>query len=132
MKTMKIMKRLMGCAAAILALTACSESEDLLAAYHSDSKAVHITAQVGKASADGFTRSNPLGTAEEQAKFNENDEISVRADGQDAVIYKLVGSEWQPQGSKFLKWEKETMNFTAYYPASYGGVLSSSLLNTPA
>ena len=121
MKTMKIMKRLMGCAAAILALTACSESEDLLAAYHSDSKAVHITAQVGKASADGFTRSNPLGTAEEQAKFNENDEISVKADGQDAVTYKLVGSEWQPQGNKFLKWEKETMNFTAYYPASFDG-----------
>ena len=119
--TMKIMKRLMGCAAAILALTACSESEDLLAAYHSDSKAVHITAQVGKASADGFTRSNPLGTAEEQAKFNENDEISVKADGQDAVTYKLVGSEWQPQGNKFLKWENETMNFTAYYPASYTG-----------
>ena len=121
MKTIKIMKRLMGCAAAILALTACSESEDLLAAYHSDSKAVHITAQVVKASADGFTRSNPLGTAEEQAKFNENDEISVKADGQDAVTYKLVGSEWQPQGNKFLKWEKETMNFTAYYPASFDG-----------
>lgn len=121
MKIMKIMKRLMGCAAAILALTACSESEDLLAAYHSDSKAVHITAQVGKASADGFTRSNPLGTAEEQAKFNENDEISVKADDQDAVTYKLVGSEWQPQDGKFLKWEKETMNFTAYYPASFDG-----------
>ena len=121
MKTIKIMKRLMGCAAAILALTACSESEDLLAAYHSDSKAVHITAQVGKASADGFTRSNPLGDAEKQAKFNENDEISVQADGQDAVTYKLVGSEWQPQGGKFLKWENETMNFTAYYPASYTG-----------
>ena len=124
MKIMKIMKRLMGCAAAILALTACSESEDLLAAYHSDSKAVHITAQVGKASADGFTRSNPLGTAEEQAKFNENDEISVKADGQDAVTYKLVGSEWQPQGSKFLKWEKETMNFTAYYPATFNGTIN--------
>ena len=122
--TMKIMKRLMGCAAAILALTACSESEDLLAAYHSDSKAVHITAQVGKASADGFTRSNPLGTAEEQAKFNENDEISVQADGQDAVTYKLVGSEWQPQGNKFLKWENETMNFTAYYPAKFKGTIN--------
>ena len=122
--TMKIMKRLMGCAAAILALTACSESEDLLAAYHSDSKAVHITAQVGKASADGFTRSNPLGTAEEQAKFNENDEISVKADGQDAVTYKLVGSEWQPQGNKFLKWENETMNFTAYYPATFNGTIN--------
>ena len=122
--TIKIMKRLMGCAAAILALTACSESEDLLAAYHSDSKAVHITAQVGKASADGFTRSNPLGTAEEQAKFNENDEISVQADGQDAVTYKLKGSEWEPQGGKFLKWEKETMNFTAYYPATFNGTIN--------
>ena len=121
MKTMKIMRRIMGGAAAILALTACSESEDLLAAYHSDSKAVHITAQVGKASADGFTRSNPLGTAEEQAKFNENDEISVKADGQDAVTYQFNGSEWQPQGNKFLKWESETMNFTAYYPASFNG-----------
>ena len=122
--TMKIMKRLMGCAAAILALTACSESEDLLAAYHSDSKAVHITAQVGKASADGFTRSNPLGTPEEQAKFNENDEISVRADGQDAVTYKLKGSEWEPQDGKFLKWENKTMNFTAYYPATFNGTIN--------
>ena len=127
MKIMKIMKRLMGCAAAILALTACSESEDLLAAYHSDSKAVHITAQVGKASADGFTRSNPLGDAEKQAKFNENDEISVKADGQDAVTYKLVGSEWEPQGGKFLKWENETMNFTAYYPASIDGTITQPM-----
>ena len=124
MKTIKIMRRLMGCAAAILALSACSESEDLLSAYHSDSKAVHITAQVGKASADGFTRSNPLGTAEEQAKFNENDEISVQADGQDAVTYKYDGKEWQPQGNKFLKWEKETMKFTAYYPATFNGTIN--------
>ena len=121
MKTMKIMRRLMGCAAAILALSACSESEDLLSAFHSDPNAVRITAQVGKASADGFTRSNPLGTAEEQAKFNENDEISVQADGQDAVTYKYDGKEWQPQGNKFLKWEKETMKFTAYYPATFNG-----------
>ena len=114
----------MGCAAAILALTACSESEDLLSAFHSDPNAVRITAQVGKASADGFTRSNPLGTAEEQAKFNENDEISVQAEGQDAVTYKYDGKEWQPQGNKFLKWEKETMNFTAYYPASFNGTIN--------
>ena len=124
MKTMKIMRRLMGCAAAILALSACSESEDLLSAFHSDPNAVRITAQVGKASANGFTRSNPLGTAEEQAKFNENDEISVQADGQDAVTYKYDGSEWQPQGNKFLKWEKETMNFTAYYPATFNGTIN--------
>ena len=127
MKTMKIMRRLMGCAAAILALSACSESEDLLSAFHSDPNAVRITAQVGKASADGFTRSNPLGTAEEQAKFNENDEISVKADGQDAVTYKYDGKEWQPQGNKFLKWEKETMNFTAYYPATFNGTINQPM-----
>ena len=118
----------MGCAAAILALSGCSESEDLLSAFHSDPNAVRITAQVGKASADGFTRSNPLGTAEEQAKFNENDEISVQAEGQDAATYKLVAvgnkKEWQPQDDKFLKWESETMNFTAYYPATFNGTIT--------
>ena len=122
MRTMKIMKRMMSLAAAILALSACSESDDILSSFHNDPNAVHITAEVGKASADGFTRSNPLGTTEEdQQKFNENDEISVKADGQEAVTYKLVGSEWQPQGGKFLKWESNEMNFTAYYPASYNG-----------
>ena len=85
---------------------------------------MHITAQVGKASADGFTRSNPLGTAEEQAKFNVNDEISVQADGQDAVTYKYDGKEWQPQGNKFLKWESNEMNFIAYYPASFNGTIN--------
>ena len=124
MKTMKIMRRLMGCAAAILALSACSESEDLLSAFHSDPNAVRITAQVGKASADGFTRSNPLGTAKEQAVFNVNDEISVQADGQDAVTYKYDGSEWLPQDNKFLKWESDKMNFTAYYPASFNGTIN--------
>ena len=94
MKTMKIMRRMMGLVTALLALSACSESEDLLAAYHSDSKAVHITAQVGKASADGFTRSFPLGDAEAQKKFKDGDMISVQADGQDAVTYQLNGDEW--------------------------------------
>ena len=125
MKTMKIMRRLMGCAAAILALSACSESEDLLSAFHSDPNAVRITAQVGKASADGFTRSNPLGATEaDQKKFNDGDMISVKADGQDAVTYQLNNNEWQPQGGKFLKWESETMNFTAYYPATFNGTIT--------
>ena len=122
MKIKKITGRLMSLAAAILALSACSESEDLLSAFHSDPNAVRITAEVGKASADGFTRSYPLGATEaDQKKFNTDDEISVKADGQDAVTYKFNGSEWIPQDEKFLKWESETMNFTAYYPASYTG-----------
>ena len=125
MKTMKIMRRLMGCAAAILALSSCSESEDLLSAFHSDPNAVRITAQVGKASANGFTRSNPLGATEaDQKKFNDGDMISVKADGQDAVTYQLNNNEWQPQGNKFLKWESDEMNFTAYYPATFNGTIT--------
>ena len=128
MRTMKIMKRMMGLAAAILALSACSESEDLLSAFHSDPNAVRITAQVGKASANGFTRSYPLGDADAQKKFNNGDEISVKADGQDAVTYQLNGDEWQPQGGKFLKWESDKMNFTAYYPATFDGNLDKVIL----
>ena len=126
---MKIMKRMMGLAAAILALSACSESEDLLSAFHSDPNAVRITAEVGKASANGFTRSYPLGDAEAQKKFKEGDMISVKADGQDAVTYQLNGTEWQPkESSKFLKWENDEMNFTAYYPASFDGNLDNVTL----
>ena len=129
MRTMKIMKRMMGLAAAILALSACSESEDLLSAFHSDPNAVRITAEVGKASASGFTRSYPLGATEaDQKKFKEGDKISVKADGQDAVTYQLNGNEWQPQGGKFLKWESDKMNFTAYYPASFNGNLDNITL----
>ena len=119
----------MGLAAAILALSACSESEDLLSAFHSDPNAVRITAEVGKASANGFTRSFPLGDAEAQKKFKEGDEISVKADGQDAVTYQLNGNEWQPkESSKFLKWESDEMNFTAYYPATFDGNLDKVTL----
>ena len=108
----------------ILALSACSESEDLLSAFHSDPNAVRITAQVGKASANGFTRSFPLGDAEAQTKFKDGDMISVKADGQDAVTYQLNNNEWQPQGDKFLKWESNEMNFTAYYPATFNGTIN--------
>ena len=118
----------MGYAAAILALTACSESEDLLSAFHSDPNAVRITAQVGKASADGFTRSYPLGDAETQKNFNDGDMISVKADDQDAVTYQLNNNEWQPQDGKFLKWESDEMNFTAYYPATFDGNLDKVTL----
>ena len=120
----------MGLAAAILALSACSESEDLLSAFHSDPNAVRITAEVGKASANGFTRSNPLGATEaDQKSFNNGDMISVQADGQDAVTYQLNGTEWQPkESSKFLKWESDEMNFTAYYPATFDGNLDKVTL----
>ena len=104
-----------------LLFAGCSSEDDILSSFHNDPDAVHITAEVGKASADGFTRSNPLGDAQKQKQFNEDDEISVKADGQEAVTYKFNGTEWVPQSGKFLKWESDEMNFTAYYPASFDG-----------
>ena len=119
---MKMMKYMTSIATALFALVACSDADDILSAYHNDPNAVHINAEVGKASADGFTRSNPLGDAEAQKKFNDGDMISVTAGGQAAVTYRFDGSEWIPQDSKFLKWESDNMKFTAYYPAaSYSG-----------
>ncbi len=120
---MKMMKYMTSIATALFALVACSDADDILSAYHNDPNAVHITAEVGKASADGFTRSNPLGKdADEQMKFNQDDEISVTAGGQEAVTYQFDGKEWVPQGGKFLKWESNNMKFTAYYPAAtYSG-----------
>ena len=117
------MKKIFGIMGVVgLLFAGCSSEDDILSSFHNDPDAVHITAEVGKASADGFTRSNPLGaTQADQQKFNENDEISVKADGQAAVTYRFNGTEWIPQDSKFLKWENETMKFTAYYPASYTG-----------
>ena len=116
------MKKILGLMGVVgLLFAGCSSDDDILSSFHNDPNAVHITAEVGKASADGFTRSNPLGDAQKQKQFNENDEISVKADGQDAVTYRFNGSEWIPQDSKFLKWESNEMNFTAYYPASYTG-----------
>ena len=116
------MKKILGIMGVVgLLFAGCSSEDDILSSFHNDPDAVHITAEVGKASADGFTRSNPLGDADAQKKFNDGDMISVKADGQEAVTYKLVGEEWQPQDGKFLKWESETMNFTAYYPATYTG-----------
>ena len=116
------MKKILGLMGVVgLLFAGCSSDDDLLSSFHNDPNAVHITAEVGKASADGFTRSNPLGDAQKQKQFNENDEISVKADGQEAVTYKFNGTEWQPQGGKFLKWESDEMNFTAYYPATYNG-----------
>ena len=116
------MKKIFGLMGVVgLLFAGCSSEDDILSAYHNDPDAVHITAEVGKASADGFTRSNPLGTPDEQKTFNDGDEISVKTDGQETVTYKLDGSEWVPQGGKFLKWESETMKFTANYPATYTG-----------
>ena len=114
---MKAIYKHIAFAALALSAVACSQDDDFAPSYLSDPDAVRITAQVGTADVTGgFTRSNPLGTAEEQAKFNTGDQISVTAGTQAPVTYQLDTDGWKPVGETYLKWQTNEMNVTAYYP----------------
>ena len=114
---MKAIYKHIAFAALALSAVACSQDDDFAPSYLSDPDAVRITAQVGTADVTGgFTRSNPLGTAEEQAKFNTGDQISVTAGTQAPVTYQLGADGWKPVGETYLKWQTNEMNVTAYYP----------------
>ena len=107
--------------AALLLVAGCTK-DDPGAAYRSDPDAVRISAQVGDGLSGGFvtTRSNPVGNAGAETSFNTGDKVCVTADGQPAVVYAYDGISWTPQEGKFLKWNRPTMNFTAWYPAAEG------------
>lgn len=118
---MKIINKYILVAAASLSVVACSQDDGLSNSYLKDSDAVHITAQVGSNEATGgfISRSNPLGSEVEQAKFNEGDAISVVADNQDAVTYSYDGTSWCPKEKGLhLVWNSNEMNFKAFYPAN--------------
>ena len=102
-------------ALALVALAACNKAE--MPGYLSDPDAVRIEAAVGV-----LTKSNPLGTVEEQRKFNDGDRISVTNAGE-TVVYKLNGGTWAPENSgEYLKWDKSDLTFTAKYPADYSEI----------
>lgn len=114
---MKAIYKHIAFAALALSAAACTQDDDFAPSYFSDPDAVRITARVGTADVTGgFTRSNPLGTAEEQAKFNTGDQISVTAGTQAPVTYQLGTDGWKPVGETYLKWQTNEMNVTAYYP----------------
>lgn len=114
---MKAIYKHIAFAALALSAVACSQDDEFALSYLSDPDAVRITAQVGTADVTGgFTRSNPLGTAEEQAQFNTGDQISVTAGTQAPVTYQLDTDGWKPVGETYLKWQTNEMNVTAYYP----------------
>ena len=63
---------------------------------------------------------SPEGTTETEGNFKSGDRISVTADEQGPVVYAYNGSAWNPEESKFLKWNSSSMTFTAYYPVTEG------------
>ena len=108
---MKITKY-MGAFAVIAMLAACSTDDELGA--NTAANEVKIAATVGGNSI--FTRSNPLGTKEEQTSFNENDAVSVTTEGK-TVVYKKTGEVWAPANAgDYLVWTGNAQTFEACYP----------------
>lgn len=104
--------RYMGAFAVIAMLAACSTDDELGA--NSAANEVKIAATVGGNSI--FTRSNPVGTEEEQTSFNEGDAISVTTEGK-TVIYKKTGEVWAPANAgDYLVWTGNAQAFEACYP----------------
>ena len=104
--------RYMGAFAVIAMLAACSTDEEQ--GTNTAANEVKIAATVGGNSI--FTRSNPLGTKEEQTSFNENDAVSVTTEGK-TVIYKKTGEVWAPANAgDYLVWTGNTQTFEACYP----------------
>ena len=110
-------------AAALLGgLTACNGKLDKAPrADQVPENAVRITASIGNPFA--ATRSMPLGTEEEQGKFNVGDEIFVVCTrSNQRATYRFDGSAWTPKDGKYLLWKEDMENFDARYPAEYGEI----------
>ena len=108
-------------AAALLGgLTACSDKlDEAPRADQVPENAVRITACIGNPFA--ATRSMPLGTEEEQGKFNVGDEIFVcTPNSSQHATYRFDGSVWTPKDGKYLLWERDMERFDAYYPSEWG------------
>lgn len=128
---MKAIYKNIALAALALSAVACTQDEDLSSSFLNDPDAVRITAQVASGNVTGgFTRSNPLGTAAEQAKFNGGDKIAVTANGQAVVTYTFDGTTWTPETGKYLKWVADEMTFTAWYPVGKNNA-SATTFNVP-
>ena len=107
-------------AAALLGgLTACNGKLDKAPrADQVPENAVRITVSIGNPFA--ATRSMPLGTEEEQGKFNVGDEIFVRTSSSQRATYRFDGTAWVPKEGEYLLWKADMESFDASYPAEYG------------
>ena len=112
--------KMLAVAALFGGLTACNNELTEPQADQVPENAVRITASINNPFAT--TRSMPLGTVEDQAKFKEGDEILVRSDysGQRAT-YRFDGTAWKPKDGKYLLWKYDwAESFRAFYTVESG------------
>lgn len=117
---MKISKYL-GTFALLTMLAACS-TEDEQVRFAGDE--VKVNATIGGESV--FTRSNPIGSTEEQSEFQDFDQIGISVNGCAAHKYEMKNGVWGVAESEVpIKWESEATDFKAFYPYSYNNVNNS-------
>ena len=113
--------------AAGLLLAGCSSEADMskLMDWQSNPDAVHFTASVNNAT----TRTNPAATDDAQTKFNENDQVTVTNNGNQAD-YAYNGTSWVPAiADKYLLWDRSNLTFNCWYPAGGNNTATIGYLN---
>ena len=114
--------------AAGLLLAGCSSEADMekLMDWQSNPDAVHFTASVNNAT----TRTNPAATDDAQTKFNENDQVTVSNNGNQAD-YAYNGESWGPAiADKYLLWDRSNLTFNCWYPAGGNNTATVGYLTT--
>ena len=113
--------------AAGLLLAGCSSEADMekLMDWQSNPDAVHFTASVNNAT----TRTNPAATDATQTNFNENDQVTVSNNGNQAD-YAYNGTSWAPaEANKYLLWDRSNLTFNCWYPAGGNNTATIGYLN---
>ena len=113
--------------AASLLLAGCSSEADMskLMDWQSNPDAIHFTASVNNA----ITRTNPAATDDAQTKFNENDQVTVSNNGNQAD-YAYNGESWGPAiADKYLLWDRSNLTFNCWYPAGGNNTATVGYLN---
>lgn len=112
--------KMLAVAALFGGLTACNNELTEPQADQVPENAVRITASINNPFAT--TRSMPLGTVEDQAKFKEGDEILVTSGYSDQrATYRFDGTAWKPKDGKYLLWKYDwAESFSAFYTVESG------------
>ena len=107
---------------ALLAMLAACSTEDEQVRFAGDE--VKVNATIGGESV--FTRSNPIGSTEEQSEFQDFDQIGISVNGGAAHKYEMKNGVWGVAESEVpIKWESEATEFKAFYPYACNNVSNS-------
>lgn len=111
-------------------LASCQSDDDFTVARPDN--AVSVNFSVG--SLRGTTRSNAIATDDTQRQFNQDDQISVSTNDQEAVLFQCTSTEnqtWtEAVPNKFLLWTQSTLTFSAYYPVTTGTSMTTFTVPT--